>query len=149
MLAPPSSGARGRSPARELTLTPASPYSRSRQQAMDLSVGDKVEVARAGGEPSPATVTELTPLGSFPTWQAERAIGDHDRNTLRLRLDPEGDPTGFEPGTTVWLKRFVIFSHLWKPMEVPVKLRLLLTSALFLLAQMPTMQAQETLDLAK
>jgi HdeA/HdeB family len=34
-------------------------------------------------------------------------------------------------------------------MEVTVKLRLLLTSALFLFAQMPTMQAQETVDLAK
>ena len=34
-------------------------------------------------------------------------------------------------------------------MEVDPKLRLLLTSALFLFAQMPTMQAQETLDLAK
>jgi HlyD family secretion protein len=70
-----------------------------------LTVGDKVEVARAGGEPRPAMVTELTPLGPFATWQAERAVGDHDRNTLRLRLDPEGDPTGLEPGMTVWLKR--------------------------------------------
>lgn len=70
-----------------------------------LTVGDKVEVARAGGEPRPALVTELTPLGPFATWQAERAVGDHDRNTLRLRLDPEGDPTGLEPGMTVWLKR--------------------------------------------
>jgi hypothetical protein len=34
-------------------------------------------------------------------------------------------------------------------MEGTVKARLLLTSALFLFAQMPTMQAQETLDLAK
>ena len=34
-------------------------------------------------------------------------------------------------------------------MEVTVKLRLLLTSALFLFAQIPTMQAQETLDFAK
>jgi hypothetical protein len=34
-------------------------------------------------------------------------------------------------------------------MEVTVKLRLLLTSALFLFAQMPMMQAQETADLAK
>ena len=34
-------------------------------------------------------------------------------------------------------------------MEVTVKLRLLFTSALFLFVQMPTMQAQETLDLAK
>jgi HlyD family secretion protein len=70
-----------------------------------LTVGDKVEIARAGGESRPAIVTELTPLGPFATWQAERAIGDHDRNTLRLRLDPEGDPTGLEPGMTVWLKR--------------------------------------------
>jgi HlyD family secretion protein len=70
-----------------------------------LAVGDKVEVVRAGAEPSPATVTELVPLGSFATWQAERAIGDHDRNTLRLRLDPQGDPKSFEPGMTVWLER--------------------------------------------
>ena len=70
-----------------------------------LTVGDKVEVARAGGEPRPAIVTELVPLGEFATWQAERAVGDHDRNTLRLRLDPEGDPSGLEPGMTVWLKR--------------------------------------------
>ena len=42
--------------------------------------------ARNGArEPTPALVTELMPLGSFATWQAERAIGDHDRSTLRLR----------------------------------------------------------------
>jgi HlyD family secretion protein len=70
-----------------------------------LTVGDKVEVAQAGGEPRPAIVTELIPLGEFATWQAERAVGDHDRNTLRLRLDPEGDPSGLEPGMTLWLKR--------------------------------------------
>ena len=70
-----------------------------------LTVGDKVEVARAGGETRPAIVTELVPLGEFATWQAERAVGDHDRNTLRLRIDPEGDPSGFEPGMTVWLNR--------------------------------------------
>src|SRR6516162_1781569 len=55
-----------------------------------LTVGSKVDVRRAGArEPVPALVTELTPLGSFATWQAERAIGDHDRSTLRLRLDPQ------------------------------------------------------------
>lgn len=70
-----------------------------------LTVGDKVEVARAGGEPRPAIVTELIPLGEFATWQAERAVGDHDRNTLRLRLDPQGDPSDLEPGMTVWLNR--------------------------------------------
>jgi HlyD family secretion protein len=71
-----------------------------------LTVGSKVDVARAGAsEPMLAVVTELVPLGSFATWQAERAIGDHDRSTLRLRLDPQGDPTGFEPGMAVWLNR--------------------------------------------
>jgi HlyD family secretion protein len=71
-----------------------------------LTVGSKIDVARAGSRaPMPALVTELVPLGSFATWQAERAIGDHDRNTLRLRLDPQGDLAGLEPGMTVWLNR--------------------------------------------
>jgi HlyD family secretion protein len=71
-----------------------------------LTVGAKVAVVRPGmPEATPGVVTELVPLGSFATWQAERAIGDHDRNTLRLRLDPQGDATGFEPGMTVWLNR--------------------------------------------
>ena len=71
-----------------------------------LTVGASVDVGRAGASgPTPAVVTELVPLGPFATWQAERAIGDHDRNTLRLRLDPQGDATAFEPGMTVWLIR--------------------------------------------
>ena len=71
-----------------------------------LTVGAKVDVARAGArELTPAVVTELVPLGSFATWQAERAVGDHDRNTLRLRLDLQGDASGFQPGMTVWLNR--------------------------------------------
>jgi len=71
-----------------------------------LTVGASVDVGRAGASgPTPAVVTELEPLGPFATWQAERAIGDHDRNTLRLRLDPQGDATAFEPGMTVWLVR--------------------------------------------
>ena len=71
-----------------------------------LTVGAKVEVARQGGrEATPAVVTELVPLGPFATWQAEHAIGDHDRNTLRLRLDPQVDAIGFEPGMTVWIHR--------------------------------------------
>jgi HlyD family secretion protein len=76
----------------------------AREDLQGLTVGSKVDVGRAGGrELAPALVTELVPLGSFATWQAERAIGDHDRSTLRLRLDPLGDPAGLEPGMTVWL----------------------------------------------
>jgi len=71
-----------------------------------LTVGATVEVARQGArDATPAVVTELVPLGPFATWQAERALGDHDRNTLRLRLDPQADATGFEPGMTVWIHR--------------------------------------------
>jgi HlyD family secretion protein len=43
--------------------------------------------------------------GAFATWQAERAVGDHDRSTLRLRLDPQHDAAAFEPGMTVWVAR--------------------------------------------
>jgi HlyD family secretion protein len=32
-------------------------------------------------------------------------IGDHDRNTLRLRLDPQGDLAALEPGMTVWIAK--------------------------------------------
>jgi HlyD family secretion protein len=53
----------------------------------------------------PAVVTELRPLGAFATWQAERAVGDHDRNTLRLRLDPQSNASELEPGMTVWVFR--------------------------------------------
>ena len=71
-----------------------------------LRVGGTVDVARPGVQaPIPAVVTELLPLGPFATWQAERAVGDYDRNTLRLRLDPLRDATTFEPGMTVWLAR--------------------------------------------
>ncbi|HEY2755448.1 MAG TPA: HlyD family efflux transporter periplasmic adaptor subunit [Pseudolabrys sp.] len=71
-----------------------------------LTVGTRVDVRRSGSDKAtPALITELRPLGAFATWQAERAVGDHDRNTLRLRLDPQGDVTGFEPGMTVWLNR--------------------------------------------
>jgi HlyD family secretion protein len=78
-----------------------------REDLLDgLTVGSKVDVARAGaGDTIAAVVTELRPLGTFATWQAERAVGDHDRNTLRLRLDPQGDGSGLEPGMTVWIAR--------------------------------------------
>lgn len=70
-----------------------------------LAVGETVDVtSRGGAGATKGRVTELRPLGVFATWQAERVIGDHDRNTLRLRLDPQGDPAGLEPGMTVWIE---------------------------------------------
>ena len=68
-----------------------------------LAVGKTVSVTR-NGDKTKAVVTELQPLGIFATWQAERVIGDHDRNTLRLRLDPEAKPAVLEPGMTVWIE---------------------------------------------
>jgi HlyD family secretion protein len=71
-----------------------------------LAVGQIVNVARDGANGAiKSVVTELRPLGIFATWQAERVIGDHDRNTLRMRLDPVGESAGLEPGMTVWIQR--------------------------------------------
>jgi HlyD family secretion protein len=71
-----------------------------------LPIGKTTSVMRNGGAGAiKAAITELRPLGTFATWQAERVIGDHDRNTLRLRLDPEGEPAGVEPGMTVWIEK--------------------------------------------
>src|SRR5712691_8919733 len=71
-----------------------------------IRVGMTVDVGRMGtSETTPALVTELLRLGPFATWQAERAVGDYDRNTLRLRLDLQRDATAFEPGMTVWFNR--------------------------------------------
>jgi HlyD family secretion protein len=71
-----------------------------------LTLGTEVQVTREGTSGTKrAVVTELRPLGNFATWQAERAVGDHDRNTLRLRLDPQDGTTGLQPGMTVWIIR--------------------------------------------
>jgi HlyD family secretion protein len=69
-----------------------------------LTIGKTVSAMRNGDSKTKAVITELQPLGIFATWQAERVIGDHDRNTLRLRLDPEGEPAVLEPGMTVWIE---------------------------------------------
>jgi HlyD family secretion protein len=71
----------------------------------NLTMGKTVSVMRNGADgATKAVITELRPLGVFATWQAERVIGDHDRNTLRLRVDPEREPAGLEPGMTVWIE---------------------------------------------
>jgi HlyD family secretion protein len=71
-----------------------------------LAMGETANVMRNGANSATkAVITELRPLGVFATWQAERVIGDHDRNTLRLRLDPKGDSTDLEPGMSVWIEK--------------------------------------------
>jgi HlyD family secretion protein len=70
-----------------------------------LTLGVTVSVTRNSADGViKAAITEVRPLGTFATWQAERVIGDHDRNTLRLRLDPEIGSAGLEPGMTVWIQ---------------------------------------------
>ena len=69
-----------------------------------LAMGETASVMRDGTAGAiKAGITELRPIGTFATW-AERVIADHDRNTLRLRLDPEGEPANLEPGMTVWIE---------------------------------------------
>ena len=71
-----------------------------------ITVGSAVEVQVAGESARlPGVVTELSSIGQFATWQAERAVGDHDRNTLRLRVELRADASKVEPGMTVWLVR--------------------------------------------
>jgi HlyD family secretion protein len=70
-----------------------------------LTIGKKVSVMRNGGDHAiKAVITELRPLGTFAIWQAERVIGDHDRSTLRVRLDPQEEATGLEPGMMTWIE---------------------------------------------
>ena len=78
----------------------------AREDHLDgITVGETVSVMRNDAESTiKAVITELHPIGTFATWQAERVIGDHDRNTLQLRLDPEKKSKGLEPGMTVWIE---------------------------------------------
>ena len=68
-----------------------------------LTIGTTVALTVQDGRNIDARVTELRPLGEFATWRAARAVGDHDLNAFRLRLDPTGSTDGLEAGMTVWL----------------------------------------------
>ena len=68
-----------------------------------MTLGKTVMLTVQDGRQIGARVTELRPLGEFATWRAARAVGDHDLNSFRLRLDPDGGVAGLEPGMTVWL----------------------------------------------
>jgi HlyD family secretion protein len=69
-----------------------------------LKIGSEVMLSTDDGKRIAARVTELRPLGEFATWRAARAVGDHDLNSFRLRLDPIDAASGLQPGQTVWLR---------------------------------------------
>jgi HlyD family secretion protein len=72
----------------------------------DITVGSKLDLALAGHDQTfQGVVTELLPLGDYAVWQAARAVGDHDRNTLRVRVDPLPGAPALEPGMTVRVVR--------------------------------------------
>jgi multidrug resistance efflux pump len=68
-----------------------------------LTVGRAVDLTTGSGQRIAARLTELRPLGEFATWRAARAVGDHDLNSFRLRLDPVAAAEGLRPGMSVWL----------------------------------------------
>ncbi len=68
-----------------------------------LALGSAVTLTTDDGRRIAARVTELRPLGEFATWRAARAVGDHDLNSFRLRLEPTQPTDGLQPGMTVWL----------------------------------------------
>lgn len=68
-----------------------------------LSVGAEAALTRADGRKISGRVATLIPLGEFATWRAARAVGDHDLNSFRLRIEPSGPVEGLDPGMTVWL----------------------------------------------
>ncbi|RDJ27014.1 biotin/lipoyl-binding protein [Bosea caraganae] len=70
-----------------------------------LALGETTSLTRADGSRLAARVTELRPLGEFATWRAARAVGDHDLNSFRVRLDPVAGSDGLEPGMSLWLQR--------------------------------------------
>jgi HlyD family secretion protein len=78
-----------------------------REDRLDgAAIGATLDVLRNDGKTMRAKVTELRPLGDFATWQAARAVGDHDLNSFYLRLEPISNAnTDLEAGMSVWLMR--------------------------------------------
>jgi HlyD family secretion protein len=68
-----------------------------------LMVGSKQMVALDTNETIEGEVTEIRPLGEFATWRAARAVGDHDLNSLFVRIDPIAPVRIMQPGMTAWL----------------------------------------------
>lgn len=68
-----------------------------------LTVGSKQKVMLDTGDTTEGVVTEMRLLGEFATWRAARAAGDHDLNSLLVRIDPIAPPPTLRPGMTVSL----------------------------------------------
>jgi HlyD family secretion protein len=69
-----------------------------------VAVGATLKLRRSDGKTTSARVVELRPLGDFATWQATRAVGDHDLASFYVRMTPVGDDDDdLEPGMSVWL----------------------------------------------
>lgn len=70
-----------------------------------VAVGAPLTLKAADGHSIPARATALLPLGEFATWRAAQAVGDHDPNSFRLRVEPVGAAESLEPGMTVFLPK--------------------------------------------
>ena len=75
-----------------------------REDALNgLAIGSVVPVhTSAQAEPIGAKLVEMRNWGEFAVWRAARATGDHDLNTLFLRLDPVTAAARPAAGETVW-----------------------------------------------
>jgi HlyD family secretion protein len=75
-----------------------------REDALNgLAIGSVVPVhTSAQAEPISAKLVEMRNWGEFAVWRAARATGDHDLNTLFLRLDPVTAAAKTAAGETVW-----------------------------------------------
>ena len=69
-----------------------------------LTVGTSVNVRRSGAAEKTSALVPATPARHVRDLAGRACGGGHDRNTLRLRLDLQGDPTGFEPGVSVGMQ---------------------------------------------
>jgi HlyD family secretion protein len=78
-----------------------------REDRLDgVAIGATLDMLRTDGKKLTARVTELRPLGDFATWQAARAVGDHDLNSFYVRLEPVSDANDdLDAGMSVWLMR--------------------------------------------
>ncbi len=73
-------------------------------QLAEVAIGATLKVRRSDGKTTSARVVELRPLGDFATWQATRAVGDHDLASFFVRMDAVADDDDdLEPGMSVWL----------------------------------------------